>query len=35
MNNIPDIKVGLDPKAIGYNRPAGSLYESENPWGTL
>ena len=27
--------IGLDPKSIGHNKPAGSLYESENPWGTL
>ncbi len=27
--------IGVEPKEIGYNRPAGNLYETENPWGTL
>ncbi len=27
--------IGVAPKEIGFNRPAGNLYETENPWGTL
>ncbi len=27
--------IGVEPKEIGFNRPAGNLYEDENPWGTL
>ncbi|MCR5272751.1 MAG: fucose isomerase [Lachnospiraceae bacterium] len=27
--------IGVDPAEIGYNRPAGDRYATENPWGTL
>lgn len=27
--------LGVDPKDIGYNQPAGVRYPDENPWGTL
>lgn len=27
--------IGVEPKEIGYNRPQGDRYETENPWGTL
>lgn len=27
--------IGVAPKEIGYNKPAGVLYEAENPFGTL
>ncbi len=24
--------IGVEPCEIGYNKPAGTLYEGENPW---